>query len=252
MKIVVIGGTGLIGSKVVAKLNARGHEAVPASPNSGVNTLTGEGLDAALAGANVVVDLSNSPSFADEDVLDFFTTSGRNIAAAEKRAGVDHHFAVSIVGADKIADSGYMRAKVAQENVIREGGIPHTILRSTQFYEFLRGIANSAGEGDELNVTTALIQPVTAEDLSSHVTDLVLAAPLNGITEIAGPESFPMADLVAQYLQATGDKRKVVGDAHALYFGADLAERALVPAGAAFITATGFRAWLPTNLPQAA
>lgn len=246
MKIVVIGGTGLIGSRVVSGLAAKGHEAIAASPASGVNTLTGEGLAEVLTGADVLVDLSNSPSFEDQAVLDFFTTSGRNIAAAEQAAGVKHHVAVSIVGTDLLPDSGYMRAKVAQEAAIKAGGLPYTILRSTQFFEFLKGIAGSAGEGDSITLSSALVQPVAAIDLSAAVAEIALKAPLNGTSEIGGPEAFPLSTLVQRYLIAAGDKRTVIGDPHAKYFGTELKERSLVPQGDYQKTLTGFETWLKT------
>ncbi len=246
MKIVVIGGTGLIGSRVVSGLVAKGHEAVAASPASGVNTLTGEGLAEVLEGANVLVDLSNSPSFEDQAVLDFFTTSGRNLAAAEKAAGVRHHVAVSIVGTDLLPESGYMRAKVAQEAAIKAGGVPYTILRSTQFFEFLRGIANSASEGGSITLSSALVQPVAAIDLSAAVAEIALRAPLSGTSEIGGPEAFPLSTLVQRYLVAAGDQRAVVADPHAKYFGTELEEKSLVPRGVYQKTPTDFENWLQT------
>lgn len=247
MKIVVIGGTGLIGSKLVGKLAAKGHEAIAASPNTGVNTLTGEGLAEVLQGTDVVVDLSNSPSFEDKAVLDFFTISGRNLMAAEKAAGVGHHIAVSIVGTDRLPESGYLRAKMAQETAIKAGGVPYTILRSTQFFEFLRSIANSAGDTPTIALPTGLVQPVAAEDLANALVEIVLGSPLNGTTEIAGPKAFPMAELVGRYLKAMGDQRVVKGDTGARYFGTLLEEKSLVPHGAARITPTPFETWIATG-----
>ena len=231
MKIVVIGGTGLIGKKVVARLAAQGHEVFAAAPQTGVNALTGEGLAPALSGASVVVDVANSPSFEDDAVLRFFETSGRNLAAAEKAAGVAHHVALSVVGTDKLAESGYFRAKIAQEALIRNAGIPYTIVRSTQFMEFLGGIAHSGSEGDVIRLSPALIQPIASDDVAHAVADCAVAAPVGGIVEIAGPERFQMSDLVQRYLTATGDSRKVVADSEARYFGARLQEGTLVPEG---------------------
>ncbi|MBF6990128.1 SDR family oxidoreductase [Cupriavidus sp. IK-TO18] len=243
MKIVVIGGTGLIGKKVVARLVAQGHEVVAASPATGVNALTGEGLAQALSGAQVVVDVANSPSFEDRAVLEFFETSGRNLAAAEKAASVAHHVALSVVGTDKLEQSGYFRAKIAQEALIRKAGIPFTIVRSTQFLEFLGGIVQSAGQGDTITLTSALIQPIASDDVAHAVADAALAAPLNGIAEIAGPERFRMSDLVQRYLQAIGDTRRVVADPAARYFGAELKEDTLVPEGDARLGRIRFEDW---------
>lgn len=244
MKIVVIGGTGLIGSKVVARLAAQGHEVVAAAPQTGVNALTGEGLDQALAGAQVVVDVANSPSFADDAVLHFFETSGRNLAAAEKAAGVAHHVALSVVGTDKLAQSGYFRAKIAQEALIRNAGIPYTIVRSTQFLEFLGGIVQSGADGDTIRLSSASIQPIASDDVADAVADHALADPANGIVEIAGPERFALSELVQRYLEATDDPRKVVVDGKARYFGAELDDGTLVPEGPARLGQTNFAAWL--------
>ncbi|SOY63901.1 conserved hypothetical protein; UDP-glucose 4-epimerase domain [Cupriavidus taiwanensis] len=244
MKIVVIGGTGLIGSKVVARLAAQGHEVVAASPQTGVNALTGQGLGQALAGAQVVVDVANSPSFADDAVLHFFETSGRNLAAAEKAAGVGHHVALSVVGTDKLAQSGYFRGKIAQEALIRNAGIPYTIVRSTQFLEFLGGIAESGADGDAIRLSSASIQPIASDDVAEAVADHALADPVNGIVDIAGPQRLALSDLVQRYLQATGDPRKVVVDATARYFGAELDDGTLVPEGPARQGKTDFEAWL--------
>src|SRR5205823_8966514 len=211
MKIVVIGGTGLIGSKTVAILRQGGHEVVAASPNTGVNTITGEGLKAAVAGAQVVIDLANSPSFEDKAVLEFFQTSGRNLLAAEAVAGVRHHVGLSIVGTDR-SDNGYFRAKVAQEKLIKASGIPYTIIRSTQFMEFLRGIADSSADGNVVRLPPVLFQPIAADDVAASVVDVALEAPRNGIVEIAGPERAPFNEMVARYLKAVGDPREVVRD----------------------------------------
>jgi len=247
MKIVVIGGTGLIGKKVVARLTAKGHQVVAASPNTGVNALTGEGLPQALAGAQVVVDLANSPSFEDQAVLAFFETSGRNLAAAEKEAGVAHHVALSVVGTDKLEKSGYFRAKLAQEALIRGSGIPYTIVRSTQFLEFLGSIAQSAGEGGAIPITTALIQPISSDDVADAVADAALAAPVNGMYDIAGPERFRMSDIVQRYLTAIGDTRTVAPDAAAGYFGAPLQEGTLVPEGEARLGTIRFEDWIQSQ-----
>jgi uncharacterized protein YbjT (DUF2867 family) len=244
MKIVVIGGTGLIGSKLVDILRARGHEAVAASPNSGVNTLTGEGLDAALAGADVVVDVANSPSFADDAVLAFFTTSGHNLLAAARKAGVKHHVALSVVGTERLAQSGYFRAKIAQERLIRESGLPYTIVHSTQFFEFLGGIAASAGQADTIALSPAFIQPIASGDVAAAVADVALGAPVNGIVEIAGPDRFRLADLVRDYLAAKHDPRTVRADVHAPYFGAELQDDTLVPHGAARLGTARIEDWL--------
>jgi uncharacterized protein YbjT (DUF2867 family) len=249
MKIVVIGGTGLIGSKLVNLLHARGHEALAASPNSGVNTLTGEGLDAALAGCDVVVDVANSPSFADDAVLEFFTTSGRNLLAAARRAGVKHHVALSVVGTQRLADSGYFRAKIVQEELIRASGLPYTIVHSTQFFEFLGGIAASAGQDDTLTLSPAFIQPIASDDVAAAMADVTLGAPANGIVEIAGPDRFRLSDLVRDYLAAKGDTRTVRADVHARYFGAELQEDTLVPQGAARLGAIRIGNWLQAQAP---
>ncbi|NOK00656.1 MULTISPECIES: SDR family oxidoreductase [Myxococcus] len=247
MKIVVIGGTGLIGKKVVARLVAQGHEVVAASPGTGVNALTGEGLAQALSGAQVVVDVANSPSFEDRAVLEFFETSGRNLAAAEKAAGVAHHVALSVVGTDKLEQSGYFRAKIAQENLIRKADIPYTIVRSTQFLEFLGGIVQSAGQDDTIALPPALLQPIASDDVAHAVADAALAAPLNGIAYIAGPERFRMSDLAQRYLKGIGDTRRVVADPAARYFGAELKEDTLVPEGEARLGRIRFEDWLPSQ-----
>jgi len=244
MKIVVIGGTGLIGSKVVAILRQAGHEVIAASPGTGVNSITGEGLSQAMAGTQVVVDLANSPSFEDKAVLEFFETSGRNLLAAEAEAGVRHHVCLSIVGTDRTPDNGYFRAKVAQEKLIEASGIPYTIVRSTQFLEFLGGIAASSAEGDKVRISTGLFQPIAADDVAAIVADVALAKPANGIVEIAGPERAPFNEIIARYLKAVGDPREVVGDAEARYFGGLVEERSLVPLGEARLGPTRFEDWL--------
>jgi uncharacterized protein YbjT (DUF2867 family) len=244
MKIVVLGGTGLIGSKTVALLRRGGHEAVAASPNSGVNTITGEGLGEAMAGAQVSIDLTNSPSFEDEAALEFFETSGHNLLAAESAAGVRHHVALSVVGADRSPDIGYLRAKIAQEELIEGSGLPYTIIRSTQFLEFLGGIAESGADGATVRISPGLFQPIAAEDVAAVVAEVALAAPRNGIVEIAGPERAPFDAFVARYLKAIGDPRKVVGDPEARYFGGRVEERSLVPLGEARLGRIGFDEWL--------
>jgi uncharacterized protein YbjT (DUF2867 family) len=243
MKIVVIGGTGLIGSKTVALLRQRGHDVVAASPNTGVNTITGEGLKQAMAGTQVVIDLANSPSFEDKAVLEFFETSGRNLLAAEAAAGVRHHVALSIVGTDR-SDNGYFRAKIAQEKLIKGSGIPYTIIRSTQFMEFLRGIADSSTDGNKVRISPGLFQPIAADDVAANVADLALAAPRNGIVEIAGPERAPFNQFVARYVKAIGDPRKVVSDPEARYFGGRVEEHSLVPLSDARLGRIGFDEWL--------
>ncbi|MER9657565.1 SDR family oxidoreductase [Mesorhizobium sp. M0152] len=243
MKIVVIGGTGLIGSKTVERLRKKGHDVLAASPNGGVNTITGEGLSEALAGAQVVIDLANSPSFEDKAVLEFFETSGRNLLAAEKAAGVKHHIALSIVGAERLPDSGYMRAKMAQERLIRGSAIPYTIVHSTQFFEFLSGIAQSGTVGDITTVPNAYFQPIASDDVADIMTDVALLPPVNGVIEIAGPEPIRMSDLVARFLKATNDPRKVTADPQARYFGTELNDRSLVPGDHPRIGATDFEDW---------
>ncbi|MGZ5841208.1 MAG: SDR family oxidoreductase [Xanthobacteraceae bacterium] len=243
MKIVVIGGTGLIGSKVVEKLKQKGHEAIAAAPNTGVNTMTGEGLKEAMAGAQVVIDLANSPSFEDKAVLEFFETAGRNLLAAETAAGVRHHVALSIVGIDR-SDNGYFRAKVAQEKLIKTSGIPYTIIRSTQFLEFLRAIADSSADGNTVRISPGLFQPIAAEDVAATVADVALAAPRNGIVEIAGPERAPFNEIVARYLKAVRDPRVVVSDPEARYYGGRVEERSPVPLGEARLGRIAFDEWL--------
>jgi uncharacterized protein YbjT (DUF2867 family) len=242
MKIVVIGGTGLIGSKVVARLKQKGHDALAAAPNTGVNTITGDGLKEAMAGAQVVVDLANSPSFEDKAVLEFFETSERNLLPAEAAAGVRHHVALSIVGTDR-SDNGYFRAKVAQEKLIKTSGVPYTIIRSTQFLEFLRGIVASGADGNIVRISPGLFQPIAADDVAAIVADVALAAPRNGIVEIAGPERAPFNEFVARYLKAVGDPREVVSDPEARYFGGRVEEHSLVPLGEARLGHIGFDEW---------
>jgi uncharacterized protein YbjT (DUF2867 family) len=242
MNILIIGGTGLIGSKTVVILRQGGHQVVAASPKSGVNTITGDGVKEAVAGAQVVIDLANSPSFEDKAVLEFFETSGRHLLAAEAAAGVGHHVALSIVGTDR-SDNGYFRAKVAQEKLIEASGIPYTIIRSTQFLEFLRGIADEATKGNIVRVSPGLFQPIAADDVAGFVADVALAAPRNGIVEIAGPERAPFSEIVARYLKAVGDPREVVSDRAARYFGGLVDDRSLVPLGEARLGGIGFDEW---------
>ena len=244
MKIVVIGGTGLIGSKTVAILRQGGHEVVAASPRSGVNTLTGEGLKEAMAGAQVVIDLANSPSFEGKAVLEFFETSGRNLLPAEAAAGVRHHVALSIVGTDRSPDNGYFRAKVAQEKLIEASGIPYTIIRATQFLEFLGGIATSSTEGTMVRLSPGLFQPIAADDVAPIVADVALAPPRSRIVEIAGPERAPFNEILARYLKAVGDTRKVVSDPEARYFGSRVEELSLVPLGEARLGGIGLDEWV--------
>ena len=244
MKIVVIGGTGLIGSKTIPILRQGGHEALAASPNTGVNTITGEGLAKALAGAQVVVDLANAPSWEDKAVLEFFQTSGRNLLAAEAAAGVGHHVALSIVGTDRTPDNGYFRAKVAQEKLIEASGIPYTIIRSTQFIDFIGRIADSSADGNTVRLSPGLFQPIASDDVAAAVADVALATPRNGIVEIAGPERAPFNEIVARYLKAVGDPREVVSDPEARYFGGRVEERSLVPLGEARLGRIGFDEWL--------
>ena len=244
MKIIVIGGTGLIGSKVVSNLRREGHEVVAASPNTGVNTITGEGLAEAVAGAHAVIDLANSPDFADDAVMAFFKTSGRNLIAAGKVAGVRHHIALSVVGSDRLPESGYLRAKVTQEELIKASGIPYTIIRSTQFFEFLGGIAQSATDGEIVRLSPALLQPVASDDVAALVTKVATMAPMNGMIELAGPKRIPLDDLVRRYLAAKHDTRKVVADIHARYFGAELDDKSLTPGDNPHIGPTSFETWL--------
>ena len=250
MKIVVIGGTGLIGSKVVKNLSERGYEVGAASPNSGVNTLTGEGLAEVLEGASVVVDVSNSPSFEDAAVMEFFETSTRNLLTYEAAAGVGHHVALSVVGCDTLPDSGYLRAKVAQEKLIRESSIPYSIVRATQFFEFLQRIADSATEGNTVRLPSVGFQPLAADDVASIVSKVAIGAPLNGIVEVAGPEQFRFNEFISRGLSARQDPREVIADPHARYFGAELSERSLVPNDGALLGETRFEDWLSRSASQ--
>jgi len=244
MKVVVIGGSGLIGAKLVNNLRQRGHKVVAASPASGINTITGEGLADALTGADVVVDVANSPSFEDRAVLEFFETSGRNLLGAEAVAGVKHHVALSIVGTERLPNSGYLRAKMAQENLIKAAKIPYTIVRSTQFFEFLGGIAQANTDGKTVRSSPALFQPIASDDVVAALTDVALGTPVNGIVEVAGPERVRMSELVQRFLNAKHDQRTVVPDAHAAYFGVELSDQSLVPGDRARIAATRFEDWL--------
>jgi uncharacterized protein YbjT (DUF2867 family) len=244
MKIVIIGGSGLIGSNIVNRLRLNGHKIVAASPGTGVNTITGQGLVEALAGAQVVVDVANSPSFEDRTVLEFFETSGRNLLAAEVDAGVEHHLALSIVGTDRLPENGYFRAKVAQEDLIKASKIPYTILRSTQFFEFIEGIINSGDDGGTIRLSPALMQPIAADDVSAMLADLADGAPVNGIVEVGGPDRFPLDELARKFLAARNDKRQVIADVHARYFGSELNDRSLVANDNARIGSTRFQSWL--------
>src|SRR5438477_10090798 len=247
MKIVVIGGSGLIGRKVVMNLRQHGDEVVAASPSSGVNTVTGEGLARALAGAQVVVDVANAPSWEDDAVLAFFETSGRNLLAAEAAAGVGHHVALSVVGTDRLLASGYFRAKMAQEKLIKASPIPYTIVRATQFFEFVGGIAQSATEGQTVRLPPVLMQPIAADDVAAVMADVALAEPLNGTFDLAGPEPIRQDDLVRQFLNATGDARKVMSDASALYYGINVNDQSLTPDENPRLGTTRFSDWLSRN-----
>jgi uncharacterized protein YbjT (DUF2867 family) len=244
MKIVVIGGTGLVGSKLVEKLREHGHEAVPASPDSGVNTLTGEGLAEVLEGAQAVVDVSNSPSFEDEAVLAFFETSTRNLLEAEAAAGVSHHVALSVVGTDRLSESGYFRGKIAQEKLIEGSPIPYSIVHATQFFEFVKSIADAATDGDTVRLAPVLIQPMAADDVAAAVGRTAVGPPVNGIVEVAGPERFRLDEFIRRGLEARDDPRDVIADPDARYFGARLDERTLVPDGDASLAETHFEDWL--------
>ncbi|TXR47625.1 SDR family oxidoreductase [Phyllobacterium endophyticum] len=250
MKIVVIGGTGLIGSKTVERLRKKGHEVLAASPNSGVNTVTGEGLAEALAGAQVVIDLANSPSFEEKAAMDFFEAAGRNLFAAEKTAGVRHHVALSVVGTDRMQAMGYFRAKLRQEEHIRNSGIPYTIVHATQFFEFVGAIAQSATEGTDVRAPTGAFQPVAADNVADTMADAALAEPLNGVIEIAGPELAPMNEFIARYLKATNDRRILVADPHARYFEVEINDRTLVPGEGARLGSIRFEDWLQSAAAQ--
>jgi uncharacterized protein YbjT (DUF2867 family) len=251
MKIVVIGGSGLIGTKLVNKLRQLGHEVVAASPTSGVNTITGEGLAEALAGAQVVVDVANSPSWEDKAVLEFFETSGRNLIAAEAAAGVGHHIALSVVGTERLLASGYFRAKMAQETLIKASPVPYTIVRATQFFEFVNGIAQSATDGQTVRLSPALVQPIVSDDVAAALVQVVVGTPLNGAVELAGPERLRLDELVRQFLSAHRDARKVTTDVHALYFGIELNDQSLTPGNNPRIGPTRFEDWLSRSIPRA-
>ena len=252
MKIVVIGGTGLIGTKLVTNLRQRGHEVLAASPKSGVNTFTGEGLSEALKGAQVVVDVANAPSWEDKAVMEFFQTAGRNLLTAERAAGVGHHVALSIVGDDRLPASGYLRAKVAQEELIKTSGIPFTIVRSCQFFEFATGLVQSATEGQMVRLSSALMRPIAADDVATALTDVAVAKPLNGTIEIAGPEPIRMDEFARRFLSATRDPRKVTTDVHAIYFGTELNDRSLMPGDNARLGSTHFEDWLSRSTARKA
>jgi uncharacterized protein YbjT (DUF2867 family) len=251
MKIVVIGGTGLIGSKLVAKLRDDGHNAVAAALPQ-VNTLTGEGLAEALSGADVVVDVSNSPSLEDAAVLNFFQTSTRNLLAAEAKEGVRHHVALSVVGTERLLESGYFRAKIAQEELIKAGPIPYSIVHATQFFEFVKSIADSATTGDVVKLSSALIQPMAADDVASAVGRVAVGPPINGVVEVAGPEQFRLDGLIRLGLAAKRDPREVISDPEARYFGARLRERTLLPGADATLASTRFEDWIAPSVPQPA
>jgi uncharacterized protein YbjT (DUF2867 family) len=244
MKIVVIGGTGLIGSKLVERLQEAGHDVVPASPDTGVDTYTGEGLEQALEGAEVVVDVSNAPAWDDAAVLDFFQTTSRNVLAVEEATGVSHHVVLSVVGTDRLPDSGYFRAKLAQEEAVKAASVPYTILRATQFFEFLGRIADSSTEGDTVRLAPVLIQPEAADDVAAALAEVAVSAPVNGIVELAGPEAFRFDELARRVLSAKNDPRRVTADVHARYFGAELEEHSLTPGTDARIAPTRFEDWL--------
>lgn len=251
MKIVVIGGSGLIGSKLVGLLRGKGHEVLAASPSSGVNTITREGLAEALSGANVVVDVANSPSFEDKAVLEFFETSARNLLAAEAAAGVGHHVALSVVGADRLPESGYLRAKVAQETLIKASKVPFTILRATQFFEFVGAIVQSAGQGDEIRLSPALLQPVASDDVVAALAELTVGKAGNGIVEVAGPEKIPLDALARQHLAAKGDRRQVIADVHARYFGTELNDKSLTASNDALLGSIRFEDWMNKSMVRA-
>jgi len=244
MTIVIIGGSGLIGTKLVKNLRQHGHEVVAASPSSGVNTLTGEGLKEALTGAQVVVDVANSPSFEDKAVLEFFETSGRHLLAAEADAGVGHHIALSVVGTDRLLASGYFRAKMAQEDLIKASPVPYSIVRATQFFEFVSAIAQSATDGQTVRLSPALVQPIVSEDVAAALADIAVKEPLNGTVELAGPEAIRLDELVRRFLSANRDARTVTTDVHALYFGLELNDQSLTPGDNPRLGPTRFEDWL--------
>lgn len=244
MKIVVLGGTGLIGSKLVPKLRERGHEVVPASPKSGVNSLTGQGLAEAMKGASVVVDVSNTPSWEDAAVMSFFETSTRNLLSYEAAAGVAHHVALSVVGSERMLESGYFRAKIAQEKLIKSSSIPYSIVRATQFFEFVKGIADFSTDGNKVRLPSALIQPMAADDVATAVARVALGSPVNGTFEVGGPEKFPLVELARRALAAWKDPREVVADPHARYYGIVLSQKTLLPGDDARLGDTRFETWL--------
>jgi uncharacterized protein YbjT (DUF2867 family) len=250
MKIVVIGGTGLIGANIVNRLRSNGHETVAASPSTGVNAVTGQGLAEALDGAQVVIDVANSPSFEDRAVMEFFQASGRNLLAAETAAGVEHHVVLSIVGAERLPDCGYFRAKVAQEDMVKASKLPYTILRATQFFEFIEGIINTSDAGGTIHLSPALIQPIASDDICAVLADLAVGAPLNDTVEVGGPDRFPLDELARKFLAARHDKREVIADAHARYFGSELDDRSLVAGESAFRGPTRFQNWLSRTSAQ--
>ncbi|HVJ76902.1 MAG TPA: SDR family oxidoreductase [Hyphomicrobium sp.] len=250
MKIVVIGGTGLIGTNLVHRLRQSGHEVIAASPRNGINALTREGLAEALLGAQVVVDVANSPSFEDKAVLEFFERSGRNLLAAEAAAGVGHHVALSVVGTDRVPESGYLRAKAAQEKLIEASKIPYTILRATQFHEFVSGIVQAGADGDFIRLSPALLQPIAADDVAAVLAEVTVAAPVNGIVEVAGPEKIPLDVIARKYLAAKGDRRQVIADVHARYFGAQINDTSLTPGDRPHLGAISFDDWLRTQAVQ--
>jgi len=251
MKFLVIGGSGLIGAKVVAQLKQKGHQVIAASPSTGINTLTGEGLAEAMENTDSVIDLSNSPSFEDNAVMEFFQTSGQNLLAAEINAGVKHHVVLSIVGVDAMQNIGYMRAKTVQENLVRQSGVPYTIIRSTQFFEFIGGIINKATQGNEVHISDVQFQPIAADEVASFVVKYALAAPVNSKVEIAGPERFYMYKVVERYMQAFKDSRKIIADGKPEYFGGEVNPTALVPEGKAEVGTINFEEWLSKQLQHA-
>ena len=251
MKIVVIGGSGLIGSKLVPKLREQGHEAVAASPSSGVNSITGEGVAEALKGATVVVDVTNSPSWEDAAVMEFFETSTRNLLTYGAAAGVKHHVALSVVGTERLLTSGFFRAKMAQENLIQGSSNPYTIIRATQFFEFVKGIADFSTEGNKVRLPLALIQPMAADDVASAVGRVATGSPVNGTVEVGGPEKFRLDELARQFLAAHKDPREVVADPHARYYGVELSERTLLPGDDARLGETRFKTWLAQSAVKA-
>ncbi len=251
MKIVVIGGSGLIGKKVVANLRQRGHEVVAASPSTGVNAVTGEGLAAALKGAQVVVDVANAPVWEDDAVLEFFEKSSRNLASAGAVAGIGHHVALSVVGTDRMLASGYFRAKMKQEELIKASSIPYTIVRATQFFEFVSAIAQAATDGQTVRVSSAMMQPILSDDVAAAVADIALAQPLNGTVDLAGPDPIRMDELVRRFLKANKDTRQVVTDLKAGYFGTPVDDQSLTPIGASRLGPTHFDEWLSRSVPQA-